>query len=195
MIESLLKYNASSLFLVKPVVGEGLGTLESDYQFISSYLKDEEREDLNGDFLFLLFKPIDFEHFESFVFKQKNNTNFFEDYDYEGGYVVLVYTYPDFMIRDLKKFKEGKFSEFTSYTKGLFNKFYKPSIIGKQQKTPHWLIFDKDKILRKELSELLDVEIGKEEELFKKPGKEEILNIGKIRENEPTTKSNYTTTQ
>lgn len=181
MIAELFKYNCSTLFILKPVVGESYGSLRENYGFINSYLKDKAREDLSGDLLFVLFKPEDFEYFGMFVSEQiAENHNFIEDYDYTDGYVVIVYKIPQVMKEDFEKFKKGEYSKFSHIIKNCYKKEIKSFI--DPNKSFQWKVFDKSKELKKELEDFLDVQFTKDMELWQIPDVEgkEILDIEKF---------------
>lgn len=195
MIAETLKYNCSTLFILKPVVGVNWGILEEEFGLINSYLKDKSREDLTGDLLFILFKPIDFDYFELFLEEQSNRNNaFLEDYDYAGGYVVMVYRIPEHMKPDFELFKQGKYSKLSSIIKEAYDKEVKAFL--KPQPSFQWRVFKKDPSLRKELEEFLGSHFTKDMELWEMPDvdKKELLDIEKFLnpkvENERITESN-----
>lgn len=176
MIAELFKYNCSTLFILRPVVGVSWGILAEDFGMVNSYLKDKSREDLEGELLFVLFKPIDFDYFELFLEQQAALEHFIEDYDYTNGYVVLVYKIPEYLKSDFELFKQGKYSKFSDLIKNCYEKqvvtFLKPI------STFQWDVFNKAKSLRKELEEFLETQIEKGSELWQLPDVEkECLNI------------------
>jgi hypothetical protein len=176
MIAELFRYNCSTLFFVKPVVGVDWGILKEEFGLINSYLKDKAREDLEGNLLFALFKPIDFDYFELFLEQQSNLEHFLEDYDYKNGYVVIAYKIPEEYKEDFELFKHGKYSKFSDLLKNCYQKevvaFLKPI------PTFQWDVFNKSKKLRKELEEFLETTFEKGMELWSKPDEQkELLNI------------------
>lgn len=178
------RWNTSALFILKLVMGETLDKLLT-YRIVNSYLRDKDREDLLTNVLFVLFKPDDWPEFETFVEQQEQTKDFLEEYDYEGGYVVLVYRIPFSLKRDFEKFKEGKYSEFSASTKNLFKKMIPDGRMGKLQKSLQWEIFEKEPDLREQLEDDLDVVLPDDSEVWSIPSTiKETLNINQIRDNE-----------
>lgn len=183
MIEYVVKNtNASTLFLLTPISGQEVELLR-EYQLIDSYLKDVDREDLNGNYLFVLFKPEDMEFFELFLYTEStNNENFIEDYDYAGGYIVLVYKIPEWLKDDFEKFKKGQYSKFSAKVKSLFKKVQKSKGNIKTVTTIQWDVFSKNPELRKDLEKFVGESIPDDIELYGIPDMErETLNISKFR--------------
>lgn len=183
MIAELFRYNCSTLFILKPVVGVNWGILKSDFGLINSYLKDKAREDLNGDMLFVLFKPTDFDYFEMFLEEQsEKNLSFVEDYDYTGGYIVIVYKIPEILKPDFELFKKGQYSRFSSLIKECYDK----QVVAFLQPHPtfQWGVFEKAKWLKKELEEFLETQIERGSELWNLPDIEgkEVLTLEKLEE-------------
>ncbi len=187
MIKHLLKGNASKFFLLIPVMGGKIdwGEMEEN-NFINSYLKDKNREDIEEDVLFVLFKPPDFDNFELFLQKQQENPDFIEDYDYEGGYVVLVYRINNALKADFNKFKQGKYSEFSDITKRMFKRMIPEEgvIFGeKLVMSFQWKVFNKSPVLKRELEELFEIPLDANAEIWSIPNEEkETLNIDLIKE-------------
>lgn len=178
MIGELLKVNCSTLFMLKPVVGVSNMVLQDEFGMINSYLQDKSREDLNGDYLFVLFKPIDFDYFELFLEEQaERNKDFVEDYDYAGGYVVIVYKIPEILKDDFELFKKGKYSKLSTIVKECYEKeikFFLEVIPGFQHE-----VFSKANRLKEELEEKFGMYFTKDMELWQLPditGKE-VLDI------------------
>lgn len=195
MIAELFKYNASTLFMLKPVVGVDWGILSEDFGLINSYLQDKAREDLTGDMLFVLFKPIDFDYFELFLEQQSALEHFIEDYDYTDGYVVLAYRIPEKLKDDFELFKKGMYSKLSKIIKECYDREIRAFL--KPIPTFQWEVFNKSKAFRKELEEFLDTVFTKDMELWQKPDLEgkEILDIQQFikpnrNERESITRSN-----
>lgn len=177
MIGELFKINASTLFILKPVVGVNWGVLGEEFGLINSYLQDKAREDLTGELLFVLFKPVDFDYFEMFLEEQSKSEHFLEDYDYAGGYVVMVYKIPKWLESDFKLFKEGKYSKFSDLLKNCYDKEVKAFL--QPIPTFQWDVFNKSDRLRKELEEYIGNYIDKSSEIWGLPDveKKEVLDI------------------
>lgn len=187
MIEHVVKStNASTLFLLTPVSGHDVDLLR-EYQLLDSYLKDIDREDLDGNLLFVLFRPQDREFFELFLYTESaENENFVEEYDYAGGYIVLVYKIPEWLTDDFVRFKDGKYSKFSAKTKAMFKKTKKIGI--KSLTTIQWDVFSKNKDLKQDLERFIGESIPDDMELYGIPDmQKETLNIQKFRHYVETT--------
>ena len=80
--------------------------------FINAYIKDNRREDQYKESVYLLFKPTDLDKFREFLDSEYERTKaVIEDYDYEDGYVVVVYQLNDKYKKDFNLIKEGKYSK------------------------------------------------------------------------------------
>jgi hypothetical protein len=80
--------------------------------FINGYIKDGERDIQYDNSVYVLFKPENLDKFREFLDKEYERTKaVIEDYDYEDGYVVVVYQLNDKYKKDFKLIKEGKYSK------------------------------------------------------------------------------------
>ena len=80
----------------------------------------------------MLFKPDDVPYFGEFLDAEYERTsNLVEDYDYPGGYVVLIYKLDPDLNRDFNIVRQGKYSR-TSKKFQKISKSYKDS---KQERT------------------------------------------------------------
>ena len=60
--------------------------------FINGYIKDEKMQHGYEDPIYLLFKPDNLDKFREFLDGEYERTkSIIEDYDYEDGFVVVVY--------------------------------------------------------------------------------------------------------
>lgn len=174
--EQCMKYNCSSLFMLRPTTELGI-TEWSDYGLINSYLEDE-LSDYKGDYLFVVCKPKDINLFQVLVQLEEEKLNFIEDYDYGGGYVVLVYTIPEELKEDFEKFKRGEYSKLSPKFKNLHDR----TVLINSIEVPslQFLIMYKDPDFKREMEEYLGVEMSKDQELWSVPGEREILSIEKL---------------
>ena len=77
--------------------------------FINAYIKDENLDHNYKDAVYLLFKPDNIDKFREFLeVEQERTKDFIEDYDYEDGYVVLVYKLNAKFKKDFAIIKKGK---------------------------------------------------------------------------------------
>ena len=119
--------------------------LLSKYGFINTYLGDIDREPASdGILLYFLFKPsmeqeksIDrygkekineseyellIKKIEELEEKDPENRVYVEDYDYEGGYIILVLRLPKELEEDYEKFLNGEYSKFSEKFRKFFPK-------------------------------------------------------------------------
>lgn len=160
-------------------------------KFLNAYLGDVDKEEYHEeDVIFLLFHPENLNVFRSFLSSQyENHKDIIDDYDYDKGYIVVVYNLNKKLKKDFDLIKQGKYSKVSDEFKELFPlkviNYSKKS--NPQQSSLQHLIFNKDpKLLRfweKELDtstiSKLNLEIWREFNT-----KSEILDIEKIIENE-----------
>ena len=80
--------------------------------FINAYVKDNRRDDVYKESIYLLFKPTDIDKFREFLDSEYERTKaVIEDYDYEDGYVVVVYQLDNKYNRDYELIKQGRYSK------------------------------------------------------------------------------------
>jgi len=176
-----IKWNASTLFLLKPITGIGVGQF-CEFGLVNSYLEDVDNDIYVGDYLLVLLKPNDYDFLEILIDNQdRENINFVGEYDYEGGWVVLVYSIPEKWKEDFTKFKDGRYSALSEDFKSQHDKHV---IINMRKKeTIQYLVFYKDTKFKKDVEEYFDVVFSEEDELWEKPlTVKETLNISKIKE-------------
>jgi len=83
-----------------------------DNGFINGYTKDGGRDIQYENSVYVLFKPENLDKFREFLDKEYERTKaVIEDYDYEDGYVVVVYQLNDKYKKDFNLIKEGKYSK------------------------------------------------------------------------------------
>jgi hypothetical protein len=159
--------------------------------FINAYLGDVDKEEYHQEnVIFLLFKPKDLNQFSNFLDLQyENNEEIIDDYDYEKGYVVLVYLLNEKFKEDFELIKKGKYSKVSENFKNLFPK--KVELLTHPNKPKkdslQWMIFNKDQKLINYIEEMIDSTIISNHNLEVWPTfneKNEILDIEKIINNE-----------
>lgn len=111
--------NASTMFLLR---GLGLHVdILNKYGFISAYVDDVNHDIKYERSVFLLFRPAEIAELNAFIAKEYKRTEFVkEDYDYEGGFVVVAYSFPEKFAEDYNKFLMGEYSKFSDEYKKLF---------------------------------------------------------------------------
>lgn len=115
-----------------------------DNNFINAFFKDADKEIDYEDSIFLLFLPKNLQLFKEFLDNEYDRTKaIIEDYDYEGGYVVLVYKLDVNFIKDFNLIKESKYSK----TSKKFQKLFPEKVILKgdtEHDSVQYLVFKKD---------------------------------------------------
>lgn len=164
-LEILKKLNLSLLFLL-PLLKINVYDLEK-HGFINTFLGDSEHEEVEGDLLYLLFKPKDLFSFGEFLLTQEGK-GLIEDYDYDGGLVVLVYKLPEKFKGDYEHFYQSKYSRFSDEFKEQFPRTVKVNMAGMKKTvgSTQWAIFSRDEGLIKEWEDEIGVVFAKGQELW-----------------------------
>lgn len=80
--------------------------------FINAYIKDSRKEDVYDGCIYLLFHPDNLDGFREFLDTEYERTkDVIEDYDYEDGYVVVVYKLNPEFKDDFELVRQGKYSK------------------------------------------------------------------------------------
>ncbi len=114
--------------------------------FINGYIKDTRKEDQYKDSVYLLFKPENLDKFREFLDSEYERTKIIiEDYDYEDGYVVVVYQLNQEYKKDFELVKKGKYSKTSLDFQKIFPKIIKITKNGlhKDELSLQYRIFNK----------------------------------------------------
>lgn len=111
-----------------------------------------------------------------------NHANYRFAYPKEGHNFV-VFELPSSFKKDVQRFREGKYSEFSEDAKKLIRKKsglkYKVPVVGGKVETDIALLaLDKDQELREYLEKKLGVKLAESAELASIPGEENFLELG-----------------
>jgi hypothetical protein len=178
------KHTITSIFIV-PTLSINRDKLV-DNGFINGYIKDGKRDVQYDNAVYLLFKPKDLDKFRHFLDSEYERTkSIIDDYDYEDGYVVVVYEINPRLKADIDLVKQGKYSKTSKKFQDIFPKVVKIKKNGLHRdeislqyrvfnKTEDLVQFWQDK-LGMELPEEIDVWYGFFEEF-------ETLDLDKIKE-------------
>jgi hypothetical protein len=190
-----IKKTITSIFMV-PTLKFPKDSLKQN-GFINGYIKDNGRDTEYENSIYILFKPENLDKFREFLDSEYERTkSIIEDYDYEDGYVVVVYQLNDKYKKDYNLIKEGKYSK---TSKAFQNEFPKLVTVIKEStmkeemslqtrvflKTEDLIDFWEEKLglnLKELFGDDYEVWDGWEEE-------KEILEIDKIKEQCATEKS------
>lgn len=100
--------------------------------FINAYVKDKDKDDYGDDYIHLLFQPDDYDVFQRFLDDEyERSQQLIEDYDYEGGFTVMIYRLSSKWDKDFKLVREGKYSLTSREFQDVFPKVAKIIIHGK----------------------------------------------------------------
>lgn len=180
-----IKKTITSIFIV-PTLSIDKEKL-ADNGYINGYIKDARKEVQYEDCIYLLFKPKDLDKFRVFLDEEYERTkSIVDDYDYEDGYVVIVYKLNERLDSDIKLIKQGKYSETSKKFQEIFPKVIKITKNGlrRDEISLQYRIFNKTEDLRKFWEEKLGVELDEEMEVWSGFFEEnEIMNLDKIKEN------------
>ena len=114
----MVKKTVTSIFMIPTVLP--LAELK-DNGFINGYIKDDRKEDQYKDSVYILFKPKNLDKFRKFLDSEYDRTKtIIEDYDYEDGYVVVVYQLNEKYKKDYELIKLGKYSKTSKSFQDLF---------------------------------------------------------------------------
>lgn len=180
------KITISTIFFV-PTLGINRAYLENQgINFINGYIKDAGREVQYENCVYLLFKPINWDFFQDFVDEEyERTTNLIDDYDYEGGFVVMVYQLnPEYEV-DFGIIKRGRYSKTSQEFQSLFPKIKKIIKNGKymDEISLQLQIFNKSEGLREYWEDKFGVSLTKDMEVWSGFQEEdEILDVTKIKE-------------
>jgi len=182
-IDDLQKYTSATLFLLRGLGKEYKFQALSKYGFINAYIGDIGHEPLYEYSLYLLFKPENYQDFQYFLNIEKKKNRIVDEYDYEGGYTVLVYNFPEQFHHEYDLFKTGDFSLFRKSYVDIFPEFEPIPNTVTPQKTQslQWRVFHLHDSLREYWEERLGIELDSDAELWSRPDlQKETLDIRKF---------------
>jgi hypothetical protein len=130
-----IKKTVTSIFMVptlkipkEPLLGNG---------FINAYIADDRRDEQYEGCVYLLFHPKDIDKFREFLDSEYNRTKtVIDDYDYEDGYVVVVYKLNPKFKKDFELIQQGQYSRTSKEFQNQFPKTVKIKKNGWMQEEP-----------------------------------------------------------
>ena len=180
-----IKKTITSIFIV-PTLSIGKEKLV-DNGFINGYIKDGGREVQYDNSIYILFKPENLDKFKEFLDEEYERTkSIIDDYDYEDGYVVVVYQLNSKLDKDIELIKQGKYSQTSPKFQEIFPKIVKLKRNGllKDEVSLQYRIFNKTKDLIQFWEDKLDIEFDYSYEVWDGFFEEnETLNLDKLKEN------------
>ena len=180
-----VKKTITSVFMVPTL--EINKELLKDNGFINGYSRDGKRDIQYENSIYLLFKPKDLDKFRGFLDGEYERTkNVIDDYDYEDGYVVVVYELNSKFKKDFALVREGLYSKTSSEFQAKFPKIVKIKRGGlhKDEISLQYRVFNKTEDLRKYWEDKLGVDFDDDWEVWDGFDLDkETLNLDKLKEN------------
>lgn len=174
------KKNCSTIFLL-PGIGFNRQEL-LPLGFISAFVDDLDCDIHYEDSVYLLFKPEKVSEFKRFVEDEhKRSVLLIGEYDYEGGYTVLVYKFNEKYMEEYKLFLQGKYSKFSQEYVGLFASdiwVQDEDGLDMLKKSLQYHIFTRSDAIRKYWEKKIGEKLPEDMELWSAPDmNKEILDI------------------
>jgi hypothetical protein len=178
------KHTITSIFIV-PTLSIDRGKL-LDNGFVNGYIKDGKRETQYENAVYLLFKPEDLDKFRNFLDGEYERTkSIIDDYDYEDGYVVVVYELNSRLKSDIELVKQGKYSKTSKQFQGIFPKVVqiKKQGLRRDEISLQYRVFNKTEDLVQFWEDKLGMELPDDVEVWHGFFEEfETLDLDKIKE-------------
>lgn len=183
-----IKKNITSIFMV-PTLKVPKDALRGN-GFINAYVRDVRKEDHYDECIYLLFKPENLDKFREFLDSEYERTKaVIEDYDYEDGFVVVVYKLDDKYKNDFVLVKQGRYSKTSKDFQKMFPKVIKITRNGlhKDEISLQYRIFNKAEDLVSFWEDKLGIDlveiVGDDFEVWEGfDESKEILELDKIKE-------------
>lgn len=153
---------------------------------INGYIRDEGREVNYEDCVYLVFRPNNMDIFKEFMDGEYERTErLIEDYDYDGGFVVMVYQLDEKWNDDYALVKQGKYSLTSEAFQKQFPKIVKVTKNGlrRDEISLQYRVFNKTEDVRKYWEDKIGIQFTDDMEVWQGFVEEdEVLNIEKLRE-------------
>ena len=180
-----IKKTITSIFIV-PSLKIDKATLK-DNGYINGYAKDETPDAVSYEnCVYLLFKPSNLDKFRNFLDGEYERTkSVIDDYDYEDGYIVVVYKLNPKFNKDYKLVKEGLYSRTSREFQELFPKIVKivKNGLHRDEISLQYRVFNKTEDMITFWEEKLGVIFDHDQEVWHGyEYKNEVFNIKKIKE-------------
>jgi hypothetical protein len=179
------KHTITSIFIV-PTLSIGKEKL-LDNGFVNGYIKDNKRDIQYENAVYLLFKPEDLDKFRDFLDGEYEKTkSIIDDYDYEDGYVVVVYEINPKLKKDIELIKQGKYSQTSPAFQGIFPKVVqiRKNGLRRDEISLQYRVFNKTEDLVQFWEDKLGVDLPEDVEVWHGFFDDfETLDLDKIKEN------------
>jgi hypothetical protein len=156
--------------------------------YVNGYMSDIRRDAQYKNAVYLLFKPDNLDKFREFLEKESERTKLLlDDYDYEDGFVVVVYTLESKWKKDFALIKEGLYSKTSKEFQDLFPKVIKimKNNLHRDEISLQHRIFRKSEDLRQYWEDKIDISFTDDMEVWEGFQIEnETLDLDKIKQEE-----------
>jgi len=154
--------------------------------FINGYSKDLTGSVEYDNSIYILFKPTNLDKFREFLDGEYERTkSIIDDYDYDDGFVVIVYQLDPKFKADFDLIKQGKYSKTSQAYQKLFPKVVNivKGGLNREELSLQYRIFNKTQDLVKFWEDQFNVTFGKDQEIWHGFNEQtETLDINKIKE-------------
>ena len=153
-----IKKTITSIFMVPTLKINREKLIENGY--INGYLSDSRRDVQYRNAVYLLFKPANLDRFREFLTEEYDRTTYIlDDYDYEDGYVVVVYQLNPMWREDFMLIKEGLYSRTSNEFQKDFTKVIKivKNGLHRDEISLQYRIFKKTDDLKQYWEDRLDI--------------------------------------
>jgi hypothetical protein len=179
-----LKKTITSIFMV-PTLGIDKEKLKSN-NFLNAYVKDARKDIQYENCVYLLFQPEDLDVFKDFLDQEYERTQqVIDDYDYEEGFVVVVYKLDKKYKRDFELVTHGKYSLTSEGFQSKFPKVVKlkKNGLNRDEISLQYRIFNRTEDLIQFWEDKLGVSFADDQEVWNGFFEdEETLNLNNIKE-------------
>ena len=181
-----LKKTITSIFIV-PTLKINRDKLKEN-GYLNGYMSDVRRDVQYQNAVYLLFQPTNLDRFREFLINESERTRqLIDDYDYEDGFVVVVYTLDKKWKKDFALVREGLYSQTSQEFQDDFPKVIKiiKSGLHRDEISLQFRIFRKTEDLRKYWEDRLDMQFTEDMEVWDGFNIEnEELDLDKIKQEE-----------
>jgi hypothetical protein len=162
-----LKKTITSIFIV-PTLKINRDKLKEN-GYLNGYISDVRRDVQYQNAVYLLFKPDNLDKFREFLDDEYQRTKqMIDDYDYEDGFVVVVYTLDKKWKKDFALVREGLYSQTSQEFQNDFPKVIKivKSGLQRDEISLQFRIFKKTDDLRTYWEDRLDMKFTEDMEVW-----------------------------
>ena len=181
-----IKRTVATIFMVPTLKIKRETLMENG--FINGYLSDSRRDVQHRNAVYLLFKPTNLDKFREFLDNEYERTNYIlDDYDYEDGYVVVVYQLNPVWREDFMLIREGMYSRTSQDFQKDFPKVIKIMKNGlhRDEISLQYRIFKKTDDIKQYWEERLDIVFTDDMEVWEGFHIEkEMLDLDKLKQEE-----------